>query len=119
LNLPFVTAQFRKPDLHLPRLGRRKTGTGAVAAKARSLSAAEIAYFAGLGLLAAVELIEWPVALAVGAGTALARSGHDGGRDRGRDDASSGETRPAGTRSQETTSGAAGREASGTADATR
>jgi hypothetical protein len=72
LNLPFVTAQFRRPDLHLPDVG---AAAGAAAAKARSLSPAELAYYAGLGVLAVVELIEWPVALAVGAGTALARSG--------------------------------------------
>ena len=81
LNLPFVTLQFRKPDLHLPRMRRPDLGaaTGAAAAKARSLSPAELAYYAGLGALAAFELIEWPVALVVGAGTALARGGRNGG----------------------------------------
>jgi hypothetical protein len=85
LNLPFVTAQFRKPELHLPRLGRPDVGAaaGTAAAKARSLSPAELAYYAGLGLLAVVEVIEWPVALVVGAGTALARSGPTGGGGRG------------------------------------
>jgi hypothetical protein len=87
VNLPFVTAQFRRPDLHLPR--RRDVGAaaGAVAARARSLSPTELAYYTGLGVLAAVELLEWPVALVVGAGTALARSG---GRERGPSDTVSG-----------------------------
>jgi hypothetical protein len=93
LNLPFVTAEFRRPDLHLP--GRRDVGAAAdaVAARARSLSPAELAYYAGLGVLAAVELIEWPVAVAVGAGTALARrSGGGGGGGEGAADTASGES---------------------------
>src|SRR5919198_135860 len=53
--------------------------SGAESAGARSLSPAELAYYAGLGVLAAVELIEWPVAVAVGAGTALARRSGGGG----------------------------------------
>jgi hypothetical protein len=94
LNLPFVTAQFRRPDLHLPRLGRPDVGAaaGAATAKARSLSPAELAYYAGLGLLTVVELIEWPVALVVGAGTALARSGRTGGGGRGAGDTATGDT---------------------------
>jgi hypothetical protein len=100
LNLPFVTAQFRRPDLHLPRLGRPDVGAaaGAAAAKARSLSPAELAYYAGLGLLTVVELIEWPVALAVGAGTALARMGRDDGGGRGAGDTGAGDTGAGGGR---------------------
>ena len=85
VELPFVSARFHKPALHLPRLdGRQEAGAaaGAAAAKVRSLSPADLAYYAGLGVLGAVEVIEWPVALAVAAGTALARRGRDGG-DRG------------------------------------
>jgi hypothetical protein len=106
LNLPFVTAQFRKPDLHLPDLhlprlgGRPDVGAvaGAAAAKARSLSPAELAYYAGLGLLAVVEVIEWPVALVVGAGTALARSGRNGGGGRGAGDTDTGDRGSPGAR---------------------
>ncbi|WP_211177627.1 hypothetical protein [Pseudonocardia acidicola] len=105
VNLPFVTAQFHKPDLHLPRMRRPDLGAtaGAAAAKARSLSPADLAYYAGLGALTAFELIEWPVALAIGAGTALARSGRSSGErhagdrgngaDRGPGDAESGRDR--------------------------
>jgi hypothetical protein len=85
VELPFVSARFHKPDLHLPRLGGRQeagAAADAAAAKVRSLSPADLAYYAGLGVLGAVEVIEWPVALAVAAGTALARRGRDGG-DRG------------------------------------
>ncbi|MGF7122637.1 hypothetical protein AB4Z09_02170 [Rhodococcus sp. TAF43] len=36
----------------------------------------QLAYFAALGLLAAFELIDWPVALAIAAGHALAADQH-------------------------------------------
>ena len=80
INLPFVTAEFHRTQLRLPtwRLpAPRGLGTtaGSAVAKARSLSPAELTYYAGLAGLAALELVEWPVALAVGAGTALARAG--------------------------------------------
>lgn len=37
-----------------------------------------LAYYAALGLLAALEVIEWPIALAIGVGHALAANQHDG-----------------------------------------
>lgn len=84
INLPFVSAEFHKPDLRLPAVrlpGRRevRSGAGLVVAKARSLSPTELGYYAALAGLAALELVEWPVAVVVGAGTALARSGTRGG----------------------------------------
>ncbi|MDQ0990967.1 hypothetical protein [Streptomyces sp. V3I7] len=36
----------------------------------------QLAFLAGLGLLTALELIEWPIALAVGVGHELARNRH-------------------------------------------
>ena len=36
----------------------------------------QLAYLAGLGLLAALDLIEWPIALAIAVGHELARSHH-------------------------------------------
>ncbi len=36
----------------------------------------QLAFLAGLGVLTALELIEWPVALAIGVGHELARSRH-------------------------------------------
>ncbi|WP_243407123.1 hypothetical protein, partial [Frankia canadensis] len=39
------------------------------------------AYYLGLGTLAAIELIEWPVALAVAAGTYIADQAGSGRRD--------------------------------------
>lgn len=36
----------------------------------------QLAFLAGLGFLTALELIEWPIALAIGVGHELARSRH-------------------------------------------
>ncbi|NIH81445.1 hypothetical protein [Amycolatopsis viridis] len=75
VNLPFVKAEFRAPDLRLPkpRVPDRDEVTAALGA-ARSFlpPPRQLAYWGGLGVLAAVELIEWPVAVAIGVGTAVA-----------------------------------------------
>jgi hypothetical protein len=71
VDLPFVTAEFHAP--HLPRMRPR----GIVAA-ARSMlpPRREAVYYGGLALLAAFELIEWPVAVAIGVGAAVMGRGH-------------------------------------------
>ncbi|WP_052371374.1 hypothetical protein [Amycolatopsis taiwanensis] len=72
VDLPFVTAEFR-----VPQLPNRED----MAETARSLmpSAREAAYYGGLMLLAAFEMIEWPVAAAIGVGAAVLGRGHDRG----------------------------------------
>jgi hypothetical protein len=74
VNLPFVTATFRKPDIHLPHIrvpNRQQALSAAQAAQSYLPSPKQAAYFGGLAALAAFEILEWPVALAIGAGTAL------------------------------------------------
>jgi hypothetical protein len=80
VNLPFVTAQFHAPDLHLPK--PRQPEMGAALQRARNFlpSPQQALYYGGLGLMAALELVEWPVAAAIGVGTALARRGTGAGR---------------------------------------
>ncbi|HEY8374225.1 MAG TPA: hypothetical protein VIL00_15925 [Pseudonocardiaceae bacterium] len=85
LQLPFVTAEFRMPRVPLPRLPlpplrmprvSSEEVAGAVNTVRSMLpSPQRAAYYAGLGVAAALEVIEWPVAVAVGAGTALASRG--------------------------------------------
>ncbi|MFC4000576.1 hypothetical protein ACFS2C_10930 [Prauserella oleivorans] len=83
VRLPFVTAEFRAPDVHLPRFPRprlprpRVLDRDEITAAARTAgtylpSPRKAAYFGGLAVLAALEVIEWPVALAIGVGTAVA-----------------------------------------------
>lgn len=94
VDLPFVHAEFRAPDLHLPRvptprvampnlpnLPNRAEFTSALGVVRSFLPPPrQLAYFGALGVLAAVELIEWPVAVAIGVGTAIAgRAGQRGG----------------------------------------
>jgi hypothetical protein len=81
VNLPFVTAQFRVPNVPMPSVpipsvSARDVLFAANAAKSYLPSPPRLAYYAGLGLAAAFEVIEWPVAVAIGAGTVVA------GRDR-------------------------------------
>ncbi|MCE3551354.1 hypothetical protein LWC33_07800 [Pseudonocardia sp. RS11V-5] len=73
VNLPFVTAQFRAPDLHAPR----REDFEAVARGARSVlpSGKALLFFGGLAVTAVAGVIEWPVAAAIGVGSALASRG--------------------------------------------
>ena len=78
VTLPYVTAQVRIPELPVDRLRAMSMEMGHVARGAASFlpPPQRLAYYAGLGALAAFQVIEWPVALAIGAGTAVAaRSG--------------------------------------------
>jgi hypothetical protein len=87
VNLPFVTAQFRRPEIHLPGRrphlhvpGRQQVRTTATAVKGNLPSTTQVLYYGGLGALAVGGMIDWPVALAVGAGTLVAqraRRGHE------------------------------------------
>jgi hypothetical protein len=73
LDLPLVTMQFRAPHLHVPGRG----DVEAVARGARSwLPEPKAAlYFGALAVTAALGVIEWPVAAAIGVGMALASRG--------------------------------------------
>jgi hypothetical protein len=73
LNLPFVTAQFRAPRLHMP--GRGDMDSAARGARSLLPSPKAALYFGALAVTAAAGVIEWPVAAAIGVGTALASRG--------------------------------------------
>ena len=88
VHLPFVTAQFRAPDLHLPEVhAPSREDLGAVVRTARSFlpEPRTVLYFGGLAVMAALEVIEWPVAAAIGVGAVLAPRA-----ERGREDTSAG-----------------------------
>jgi hypothetical protein len=99
VNLPFVTAEFRRPDVHLPdlRLPGREDVEGVVTTVRENLPPREqMAYYGGLGLLAALSVIEWPVAAAIGVGTMVAqRAG--GGTSPSRSTSSQGRSRSTAT----------------------
>jgi hypothetical protein len=73
LNLPFVTAQFRAPDLHVP--SRQEIGSAARGARSMLPSRSSMLFYGGLAATAVVGAIEWPVAAAIGVGSALASRG--------------------------------------------
>jgi hypothetical protein len=69
VQLPFVTAEFHRPDVQLP--GRAEV-EGAIGAVRKNLPPPEqLVYYGGLAALAVFSVIEWPVAAAIGVGTAV------------------------------------------------
>lgn len=80
VNLPFVTAQFRAPRMpHVRPPSRDELNAAVRTARSFLPSTKQVVYFGGLALAAAFEVIEWPVAAAIGLGTALAGR-EEGGR---------------------------------------
>jgi hypothetical protein len=69
VQLPFVTAEFHRPDVQLPQ-----DVEGAIGAVRKNLPPPEqLVYYGGLAALAMLSVIEWPVAAAIGVGTAVAQ----------------------------------------------
>ncbi|GAA4693906.1 hypothetical protein GCM10023215_34300 [Pseudonocardia yuanmonensis] len=73
VNLPFVTAQFRAPDLHAPK--REDLEAAARGARSMLPSGRSLLFMGGLAVTAVAGVIEWPVAAAIGIGSALASRG--------------------------------------------
>jgi hypothetical protein len=57
----------------MPPVGRQEIGFAARGVASMLPPRRELVYYTGLGALAGVGLVEWPVAVAIGAGTAVAR----------------------------------------------
>jgi hypothetical protein len=78
LHLPYVTAIVEVPRVpsvprpRLPRVGRREVAEAAGAVTALLPPPSRLLFYAGVGALAAFEVIEWPVAAVVAAGTYVA-----------------------------------------------
>ncbi|MBB5159576.1 hypothetical protein [Saccharopolyspora phatthalungensis] len=69
MKLPFVTMEFHRLDVRFPG---REEFAGAVSSVRENLpSPGHLAFYGGLGALAALSLIEWPVAAAIGIGTVV------------------------------------------------
>jgi hypothetical protein len=78
VNLPFMTAQFRVPDIHMPEV-RPPSREDLDSAGRKALSVLPppktLLFFGGLAATAVIGAIEWPVAAAIGIGSALASRG--------------------------------------------
>lgn len=75
VELPFVTAQFHAPEVRVP--GREDVTSAANAVRSQLPSRDHALFYGALGLSAAFAVIDWPVALAIGVGTALVSRGSD------------------------------------------
>jgi hypothetical protein len=73
LDLPFVSMQFRAPKMHVPTGG--DVQAAARGAWSRLPSGKSMLFIGGLAVTAAAGVIEWPVAAAIGIGSALASRG--------------------------------------------
>src|SRR3982074_1798674 len=76
LHLPLITLQVRiprvrMPDVNLPDVGEMANKVGEAASdvantvKSNMPPPTEMAYFAGLGVMGLLDIIEWPIALAL------------------------------------------------------
>jgi hypothetical protein len=70
IDLPFVTAQFRMPDMRTP--SREELEAAARGVRSMMPSRKSMLFYGGLALSAAAGVIQWPVATAIGVGNALA-----------------------------------------------
>ncbi|WP_190816618.1 hypothetical protein [Saccharopolyspora pogona] len=71
VNLPGVTAEFHRPDHYIPT---RDDLTGAAETVRGYLPSGQMmAFYGGVGALAVLSVIEWPVAAAIGVGVAVAQ----------------------------------------------
>jgi hypothetical protein len=80
VTLPFVTARFHMPTLYGPRQVGQEVGAALQGVRNLLPSRNRALYFGGLAALTVFQVIEWPVAAAIGVGTALAtnsRNRHD------------------------------------------
>lgn len=86
VDLPFVTAEFRMPEVRMPEVrmpdlaqlsvpGASSSDVNGAVAFVRSYlpPPQQAAYYACLGVLGALQLVEWPVVAAIAAGSAVSR----------------------------------------------
>ncbi|WP_285705001.1 hypothetical protein [Microtetraspora sp. NBRC 16547] len=60
---------------HMPHVGRQEVGHAVDVARSFLPPPERVAYYGGLGALAILGVIDWPVAAAIGVGTVLAQRG--------------------------------------------
>jgi hypothetical protein len=71
MHLPGVVVEFHRPDHYIPT--REDLAGVANTVRDRLPSGEMMAFYGGLGVLTAFSMIEWPVAVALGAGAVLAQ----------------------------------------------
>ncbi len=76
VKLPFGMGEFRRPEVHIP--GREDVAGVVNSVRENLPSPGQLAFYGGLGALAALSVIEWPVAAAIGVGTVVAQRASEG-----------------------------------------
>lgn len=84
ITIPVVTPEFkihklRIPVPRVPKVNKEEVSSAGRTAAGYLPPKDQFVYYAGLGALAAFGVIEWPVAAAIGVGTAIARRPLQGG----------------------------------------
>ncbi|GAA3432611.1 hypothetical protein [Kutzneria kofuensis] len=67
LTLPFATVQWRLPEFSMP-IGRQEMEAAVHKVREALPPPTQLAYYAGLGVLAVFEIVEWPVVVVSAAG---------------------------------------------------
>jgi hypothetical protein len=88
VNLPLMSAEFRAPQM--PKPGQLVQAAGAATSLLPPRD--RLLYYGGLGTAALLGVIEWPVAIAIGAGIAIAQRSHQEGGGRTQDSSGRAET---------------------------
>lgn len=74
IPVPYVTAQLHTAKISLPELpGRENLDSTVTAVRGALPSRDQLLFYGGLTAAAALSVIEWPVAAAIGIGTAVVR----------------------------------------------
>ena len=84
LPIPVVTPHVKVYSLRLPGPGTRRVAEAGRSAVSHLPSRKRLLFYGALGAMAALEVISWPVAAAVGVGTAIAGRDRDGREERAR-----------------------------------
>ncbi|MEV5541905.1 hypothetical protein AB0L13_34220 [Saccharopolyspora shandongensis] len=90
MKLPFGMGEFRRPEVHIP--GQEDVAGVVNTVRENLPSPLQLAYYGGLGALAALSVIEWPVAAAIGIGAVLAQRAGSSGSSQARFEAPSDRT---------------------------
>jgi len=78
-DTPVMSLRIHRPHLRLPRVSTEPAERAARAARSALPPPARLVYYGGLGAAAALGAIEWPVAVAIGVGTAIGQRMRRGG----------------------------------------
>jgi hypothetical protein len=80
LDTPVVSLHVHRPHLHLPGVTTKPAGRAVRAARNVLPTPTRLVYYGGLGAMAVAGVIEWPVAVAIGLGTAIGQRIRRNGR---------------------------------------